>query len=64
MINELSAFEPLKFYCILIECFTETLKEFKAYVLEDNEDTRNIKVLRAKVNEFASKYIMPGIDDR
>ena len=44
--------------------FSEKLKDFKAYVKEENEDTIKIKALRAKVNEFASKYNMPGLDDR
>lgn len=43
---------------------TKKLKDFKAYVKEENEDTIKIKALRAKVNEFASKYNMPGLDDR
>ena len=49
---------------ICIFFFAETLKEFKVYVREENEDTEKIKALRAKVNEFASAYNMPGVDDR
>ena len=49
---------------MLMVLFSETIKEFKVYVTEENEDTVKMAALRAKVNEFASQYNMPGLDDR
>ncbi|KAL4228689.1 Serine hydroxymethyltransferase 2 [Mactra antiquata] len=43
---------------------TKNLKEFRAYVAEDNEDTAKIRALRDEVEKFASNYNMPGLEDR
>lgn len=42
---------------------TETLKDFKKFVLEDPETTKAIKSLREKVINFSSGFPMPGYDD-
>ena len=44
--------------------FAETLKEFKAFVLEDAGTQKKLDALRAEVQEFAGQYNMPGFDDR
>ncbi|RWS09019.1 Serine hydroxymethyltransferase-like protein [Dinothrombium tinctorium] len=42
----------------------KTVKEFKAFIAKDEETRKSLHSLRAKVVEFASKFPMPGFDDR
>ncbi|KAH3826053.1 serine hydroxymethyltransferase, mitochondrial-like [Dreissena polymorpha] len=43
---------------------TKTLKDFKEYVVENNQDTERIKKLRDQVNKFACSFNMPGLEGR
>lgn len=45
-----------------IKTKTKTLKDFRAYMLEENEDTHKVKALRQAVEAFASGFNMPGHD--
>jgi hypothetical protein len=49
---------------IIFVFFTETLKKFKANLLEDPESMEKIKALRTAVETFARSFPMPGNDDR
>lgn len=42
---------------------SETLTEFKKFVLDDPETVKSIKALREKVINFSSGFSMPGYDD-
>lgn len=42
----------------------KNLKEFRAYVHEDNPETARMKELRAEVEKFAVQFPMPGLEDR
>ncbi|PVD35955.1 hypothetical protein C0Q70_02924 [Pomacea canaliculata] len=42
----------------------ESLKEFKAYVLENHDALMQMESLRSEVQSFAGKFNMPGFDDR
>jgi glycine hydroxymethyltransferase len=44
-------------------CPTNTLKDFKAKLEEDEEVKVKLAALRADVEEFASRFPMPGFDD-
>jgi len=43
---------------------TKTLKEYKAFVLEDSATQNMIKELKSKVQDFSKVFKMPGFDDR
>ena len=42
---------------------TEKLKDFKEFLEKDGETIGKLKGLRAKVEEFASGFPMPGFED-
>lgn len=43
---------------------TKNLKEFRAYIMEEASVLQKIGVLKAKVEQFAGSYPMPGCEDR
>lgn len=43
---------------------TKTLKEFKAALLENQESQTQIAQLKAEVQDFSKKFIMPGFESR
>ncbi|XP_060591509.1 serine hydroxymethyltransferase, mitochondrial-like [Ruditapes philippinarum] len=43
---------------------TKTVKDFRAYVQEDNAESAKIKTLKNQVEEFAASYTMPGLENR
>jgi len=43
---------------------TKTLKQFKAFLLEDVEMQQQISVLKEEVQDFAKDFSMPGFQDR
>ncbi|XP_005098438.1 serine hydroxymethyltransferase, mitochondrial [Aplysia californica] len=43
---------------------TKTLREFKAFVLEDDETQKKIAALKEEVQNFAKTFSMPGFDSR
>lgn len=59
-----SEFKPALKSCLFIFILTENLKEFRAYVHENNEDTARIKELKSQVEKFASTFPMPGLEGR
>jgi hypothetical protein len=40
------------------------VKDFRAYVQEDNAESAKIKALKNQVEEFAASYTMPGLENR
>ena len=57
-------FVPSLIYTTFVPPISETLKEFKAYVVESNPETDKIKALRSEVEAYASSFNMPGLDER
>lgn len=53
----------MKLHNIPYSLVSETLAEFKQCVLEDKEIVDKISALGKKVEEFASKFPMPGFKD-
>ncbi|XP_065838976.1 serine hydroxymethyltransferase, mitochondrial-like [Oscarella lobularis] len=43
---------------------TNTLKEFRDFVLEDSETRKRVAKLKHEVEEFSSRFPMPGFDGR
>lgn len=41
----------------------KTVKEFKAFLETDEDVKKNMKLLRKDVEDFASKFPMPGYSD-
>lgn len=47
-----------------IFCLSETMKDFKEFVMKDPETQRMIHGLKEKVETFARGFNMPGYADR
>jgi len=50
-------------FTLFFSFLAKTLKDFKALILTDPEVRKKISQLRTKVNQFASKFPIPGFDD-
>ena len=48
----------------LIVLLSETLKEFKAYLLENSDAQSQIEALKSEVQAFSKEFPMPGFDER
>ena len=49
--------------CVCVT-FSETLKEFKAYLLENADAQSQIEALKSEVQAFSKGFPMPGFDER
>lgn len=49
---------------LFIFLFSETLKEFKEFVISDAGIIKQLDSLRSEVEEFAEGFPMPGLADR
>ena len=49
--------------CVCVT-FSETLKEFKAYLLENADTQSQIEALKSEVQAFSKGFPMPGFDER
>ena len=47
-----------------IQIFSETLKEFREVVVSNDDIKVQIDQVRADVENFASQFPMPGLDNR
>lgn len=50
--------------CLDYIFFTETLKEFRHAVIENEDIQGQINKLRGEVESFASQFPMPGLEER
>ena len=51
-------------YQLFCFTFSEKLKEFKDFVMEDAETQQKISALKEEVIAFAQTYSMPGFDEK